>query len=227
MKKNKIIYTALVLFLTAQIALGQKSSGSKTSFSFKAGINLTSVTATADGEKVKDNSLKSGVNAGFYADVMLGKNFYFEPGLIVTSKGTVNKGSITKTTISGVYAEVPLNFVYKSKGNNGGFILGAGPYISYGIAGTVKERNNGYKETSLKFKSKTALGFNYNKNVYYLQPFDGGLGMLIGYQSKAGIIFQLSAQAGIVNETLNLNGVQIEASKYKNYGFGFSVGYSF
>ena len=229
--KQKLIIAAILLLTTA-IGLAQKSKP-KTTFGIKAGLNFTNVTIKdADGEKVKGNKFKTGINVGFYADVALGQKGYFHPGLIFTSKGTVNKvitagETINKTTISAGYIEVPLNIIYKSNGQEGGFIIGGGPYVAYGVSGIVKERSGGYKETSLKFKTKTSVNFNFNSNVYYLSPFDGGLGFLIGFEGKSGVSFLLNGQLGLINQALQVSGVNFEISKYRNYGVGFSVGYRF
>ena len=225
MKQNILI--ASILLLTATVSFAQKGK-SKTSYGIKAGLNFTSITATdIDGGKVKDNKFKEGFNVGFYADIALGAKGFFQPALLFTSKGTVNKGETVKTTISGGYIEVPLNFIYKSHGHEGGFVIGGGPYIAYGVSGIVKERSGGYKESTLKFKTKSSVNFDFNRNVYYLTPFDGGIGMLIGYEGKSGVSFQLNGQLGVVNQALKTPGVNFEVSKYHNYGAGFSLGYRF
>lgn len=228
MNKNKLILITVLLF-SVLTCIAQNGQRSKTLYGIKAGLVFTNVSSKdASGNKITGNNYKTGINAGFYADVPLGKNFFFEPGLMFSNKGSVNRESSPgKITISTGYIEVPLNFVLKAPSKNGNFLVGLGPYVAYGISGNVKEVSGGYKETTIKYATKSSINFNYSKNKYYLTPFDGGIGLLVGFESKAGIIFHLNGQFGVVNEAVKINGVNFNLSSYKNYGFGFSAGYRF
>lgn len=225
MKQNIFLASLLLLISMAGVAQNRKS---KVDFGIKAGFNFTGVTIKDVNDKyVTDNKIKTGVYAGFYADIPLGSNWFFQPGLGVSNKGVVHNDPAQKTTISATYAEVPLHFIYKSKGQDGGFFIGAGAYAAYGLGGVVKERANGYSESSIQFAGTSKVNFDYSKNRFYLKPIDAGLSFLMGFETKSRLLFQVSAQAGIFNQSLKTPGVEFYVSKYKNYGAGIGFGYRF
>jgi hypothetical protein len=223
--KQNLILASLLLITSLGFA---QSSNTKTGYGIKAGLNFAGVRAKdLAGEKVTDNGMKTGVYVGFYADVPLSNKWFFEPGLALSNKGTINRSPGTKTTVSATYAEVPLNFIYKANGQQGGFFIGGGAYLAYGITGTVKERSNSYNESTIQFSAKPNIYANYSKNRFYLKPIDAGFNFLMGVETKSRLLFQISAQAGILNDAENAIGVNFEASKYKNYGIGVALGYHF
>lgn len=217
-----ILFTAALL---PSVSFAQKE---KITFGIRAGLNFTSANIKDfSGLNYGDNSIKTGINAGFYADVPLSEKEFFQPAILFSSKGTISKGSIVKTTISSGYIEVPLNFLYKSRGSKGGFVIGGGPYLAYGVSGTVKERTNGYRELAIKFKKLSGVVQNDAKNVYYLKPFDAGINAVIGVEGKSGISFQISGQIGFINQSLQSTTLNLKATDYTNYGLGLSFGYRF
>ncbi|MBI1781604.1 MAG: PorT family protein [Sphingobacteriales bacterium] len=223
--KQNLILASLLLITTYSFA---QSSNTKVGYGIKAGLNFSGATIKdLTGEKVTSSGMKTGVYVGFYADVPLSNKWFFQPGLAVSNKGLINRGTGAKATVSATYAEVPLNFIYKVNGQDGGFFIGGGMYAAYGLTGTVKERSNSYNESTIQFASKSGISFNYSKNRFYLKPVDAGVSFLMGFETKSRILFQVSAQAGIANQAENTAGVDLEASKYKNYGFGVALGYRF
>src|ERR1700759_1754088 len=118
-------------------------------FGFKAGANFS-------------NQTVNGISASYLAGFQLGgvvdfgfKNFSIEPGIFYTTKGSASAGGEsavyfgrngapndtttirnTKTAIR--YIELPVNFVYKIPAGKNHIIIGAGPYMAYGVSGTYK-----------------------------------------------------------------------------------------
>jgi hypothetical protein len=71
-----------------------------------------------------------GYHIGVNAQIPVAPEFYFQPGLLFTTKGAkYTTGSSAKLS----YVELPLNFVYKALVGNGNIMLGFGPYLGYAI----------------------------------------------------------------------------------------------
>ena len=70
-----------------------------------------------------------GYHAGVNVQIPVASEFYFQPGLLFSTKGAKNvSGSVTNTTKLS-YVELPLNMVYKGKLGNGFVMVGFGPYL--------------------------------------------------------------------------------------------------
>ncbi|HRN55766.1 MAG TPA: PorT family protein, partial [Agriterribacter sp.] len=110
-------------------------------------------------------------------------------------------------------------------------LLGAGPYAAYGIAGTSKAKSGATAvELDAKFKNKISAA-EYATTLlnaaYYLKPFDFGGNVLIGYELNSGFSLQLNGQLGLSPINPEVDGVAADKSKWKNMGFGASLGYRF
>jgi hypothetical protein len=187
----------------------------KTTFGVRAGINFQNLNGKDDNGNKLDNKLKAGFNLGVNAEVPIAPEFYFQPGLLFTTKGAKNNSTnpTIKTNLS--YLEIPLNFLYKGALGKDKVLFGFGPYLGFGLGGKVKA---GSQSTDVKFKSKAGTDLS----VRYVKPIDAGANILFGYELSNNFSAQLNAQLGLAN----LNAYPGNA-KVHNTGFGVSVGYRF
>jgi|RhiMetdeSRZDD1v2_1073273.scaffolds.fasta_scaffold03306_12 outer membrane protein with beta-barrel domain len=215
---------AKVLVLTAIISTATfvaKSQGSAT-FGIRAGVNFQNITGKEfDGSDV-DGKLKPGFNVGVNAEVPVAPDFYVQPGVLFSTKGRKDKDD-DDIKINLSYIEVPINFLYKPALGDGKLLLGIGPYIAFAVGG--KFTDNTGDETDIKFKNSiTAQEFLADP---YAKRIDVGGNLLFGYELSSKISAQLNAQLGMVKINPKIDGVSNDKTKYKNTGFGISLGYRF
>jgi hypothetical protein len=224
--KTKIIFTALTLMLSASLALGQVTYDAKTSFGVLGGINFQNLNGKdASGDNL-DYDMIIGYHVGLNVQIPLVPEFYFQPGLLFTTKGAKNTtGSVTSTyNIS--YLEMPLNFVYKGRLGNGYIILGFGPYVGYALMGKAKHEGGELSfERNIEFTNTVEVGDPLTTT--YFKPLDLGGNLFFGYEMASGMFFQLNTQLGML--TINPEDKRFPANDLavKNTGFGFSLGYRF
>lgn len=200
MKKTSIILTVfLFAFAVAQ---------AQTTFGVRAGVNLQNQNGKSGGNKL-ENKIAPGFNIGVNAEMGVAPDFYFQPGLLFTTKGAKAKVGDGKVSLN--YIEVPLNLVYKPVLGTGKLIAGFGPYVAYGIGGKWKVGN-----------SETDVNFGSGDNDDY-KPLDMGANLLFGYELASKISIQMNVQLGL----LNLDPKGGSDDIVKNTGFGVSLGYRF
>ncbi|HEY9364432.1 MAG TPA: porin family protein [Chitinophagaceae bacterium] len=208
--KMKHGFLVLTMALFAVITQAQTPA----TFGIRAGVNFQNVNGeNTNGDKL-DNKIKTGFNAGITADIPVAPDFYFQPGLLYSAKGAKLENT-DDGKLSLNYVELPLNFLYKPVLGTGKLLMGFGPYLAYGIGGKVE---NAGLEADVKFKKEAG---NEANTVYY-KPLDAGANLLFGYEFSNKVSAQLNAQLGLVN----INAYDNDA-KYKNTGFGVSLGYKF
>ncbi len=147
----------------------------------------------------KDHSLAvSGVFSyfgGFAASIPLSKNIIFRPQIQYILKGWRNHEAYTYTNIDynnrikAHCIDLPLNFVYNIPTKNGRFFIGAGPYFSYVLSGTVYlEKDN--TDYPLTFDAAdTTNGFPTHR-------FDIGGNVIAGYEFRSGFFCTLNYAHG-------------------------------
>ncbi len=188
---------------------------SQTTFGAHAGINFQNINGKDfTGDKLS-NGLAVGFNVGFNAEIPLAPEFFFQPGLMYSVKGSNLDVNGFKEDVRLGYIELPLNLLYKPVLGNGHLLLGFGPYIAYGI--TAGKDNVEYKNS---------IGITDNPTVVYIKNFDAGGNLFFGYELANSLSFQLNTQLGLVN-ILPDYPIQDSDTNFKNTGFGLSVGYSF
>lgn len=214
MKKLIIVSTIAAFAVTVVSAQGIEKS-------FRLGLNLSNVV----GSDI-DGNIKPGINAGFLLDVNFTDNFFLQPGLVYSLKGTKDraKGSISydgmsiKATEKGVinlhYIEVPVSAGYRfGIGNNLSLQFHTGPYLAFGVAGKVKfteeVRVDGEK---VKVSESENVFGNGNRRFDMGWNFGGGVRM-------SRIFAGLQYGVGMVNFH--------EGLKERNGNFSINLGYYF
>jgi len=224
--KTRLISIAIVLMLSASMAMAQSTDNAKISFGVLGGINLQNLNGKAyNGDKLS-NDLLLGFHAGVNVQIPIVPQFYFQPGISYAVKGAKNKSSESTSTTKLSYLELPLNLVYKALLGNGYFMLGFGPYVGYAIGGKViTEGSSETIEQKIEFKKVVNEGDPLT-TVYY-KAFDFGGNILAGYEMSNGIFAQLDTQIGMVKINPEYSSFPDDKSMVKNTGFGFSLGYRF
>jgi hypothetical protein len=224
--KKMIFYFILVLLLSPLLAIAQSANQSKTSFALLGGINFQNLNGKdINGDKL-ENDLMVGYHAGINIQIPIAPEFFFQPGLLFTTKGAKHtEGSVT-TTYKLSNIELPLNVVYKALLGNGYFMLGAGPYIGFGIGGKVLTKGGSVSlKTDIEYKN--VVETNDPFLVTYFKAFDAGGNIFAGYELANGVFFHLNTQLGMLKINPEDRRFPNDKSSVKNTGFGFSVGYRF
>jgi hypothetical protein len=230
MKRRIIILTtAMVLLMTITNAQKTTHSGG-TTFGIRGGVNFQNINGKDQDGKKLSNDLVTRFNFGFNAEILVGTDFYFQPGLLFTTKGARNEqmilGQNIISTVNLSYLELPLNLIYKPALGTGRLLLGFGPYVALGIGGKVKHEEDGSnQQEDVKFKN-TVKSSDAN-NVAYFKPLDAGANLLVGYEFNNRLSFQLNTQLGLTKINPEYEGVVDDKSSFKNTGFGVSLGYRF
>ena len=209
----------LALATTAIIA----NANAQTTFGIRAGVNFQNINGEdADGDDL-DFKMKTGFNIGVNAEIPVAPDFYVQPGVLFTTKGAKSKvDDDAKINLS--YIEVPINFVYKPMLGNGKLILGIGPYVAFAIGGKVSNGNG--DDTDVEFENEISL-VQYGSGTPYVRRLDAGGNLLAGYEFSSKLSVQLNAQLGMMKINPDINGISGDDTKWKNTGFGISLGYRF
>jgi hypothetical protein len=230
MKTRIGLIAAIVLGTIFSQAQEKTSSTGGTSFGLRGGVNFQNINGKDEnGEKLK-NDLLTGFNIGLNAEIPVGVDFYFQPGLLYSLKGAKSEDDILgqsfNTTLKISYLEIPLNFLYKPLLGTGHLLLGFGPYVAFGVGGEATFDGGGSSLTE-KVKFKKTVSSSDPNDVVYIRPMDAGANLLAGYEFSNRFSFQLNTQLGLVKINPEYEGVSNDESSVKNTGFGISVGYRF
>lgn len=126
----KTTLLAAIFFGGCQLAFAQVTFGAK------AGLNLATVMVSEDPEL--DPEMTITFQAGVIADIDISDNFAVQPGVLLAGKGFKLSGELFgedfTSNIRPFYLHVPVNFLYKGDM----FYVGAGPYASFGLFGSLK-----------------------------------------------------------------------------------------
>ncbi len=135
MKKTILIISALII--TGFMA--QKAQAQKTSFGVRAGVNFQNINGQNAAGQNFSNKLKTGFNIGVNAEIPIAPEFYFQPGLLFSTKGAKIKtlSSDKDADLNLNYLELPLNLLYKAPLGKDNVLLGFGPYLAYGLGGKL------------------------------------------------------------------------------------------
>ncbi|MBG0858111.1 MAG: PorT family protein [Bacteroidales bacterium] len=221
--KSKVFFLSTILLLLTVAAYPQIKIG------VLGGVNFQNINGKDyQGDKL-DHGLTLGFHAGANVNIPIAQDFYLQPGLLFTIKGSQNWGNgmtgtgdyTTKTKIS--YIELPINLLYRAQVGEGYILLGFGPYLAYGIGGN---ETTGDDKRPIKFKYQVRSLTELQDNAYY-RAFDAGANIFFGYEIPAGIFLQLNTQLGLVEFQPTYDWMPDTEASYKNTGFGLSVGYRF
>ncbi len=217
--RTKITYSALLLFFALM-------ASAQVSFGVYGGVNFQNMNGKNYSGDAIENTMIPGYHAGVNVQIPVAPEFYFQPGLLFSTKGTQHQGAMLTTTTKLSYVELPMNFVYKGLLGSGYVLVGVGPYVAYAING--KETIEGGSATlSTPVQFQNVVETNESLLVPYYKPLDVGGNIFIGYELASGIFAQLNAQLGMVDINPEYKIVTDDKTAIKNTGFGLSLGYRF
>lgn len=226
--KTRLFSLLMILIFSGSSAIAQFNDNAKMSFGILGGVNFQNLNGKDfDGSKLP-NKMILGYHAGVNIQIPVAPEFYFQPGLLFSTKGAKNSGTVLGTTYTSTiklsYIEVPLNFVYKGELGNGFVMVGFGPYVGYGIGGKVLTEVGSVSDDS-KIKFKNVVETGDDPDLVYFKALDAGANIFAGYEMASGIFFQLNTQFGLLKINPEYKDLPDDKSSVKNTGFGLSLGY--
>lgn len=216
--KKILMLVSFALFITV-------CGTAQTTFAVRGGVNFQ----TIKGDEDESNKMMAKYHLGAQADIPVATDFYFQPGLLFATKGAKSKETLLGETFEAklnlAYLEIPLSLVYKPEVGTGKLILGAGPYVAFGVGGKLKFEGGGEsEEIDVEFTNDVKDSDPDDKA--YIKRMDAGANIFAGYEFTPNIFVQANAQVGLSNLTPKYNGEKPD-TKARNLGFGLSIGYRF
>lgn len=190
----------------------------------RAGAVMTNMLWKDDDDTYSDDfKLKPGFTAGVVGEIPFNDMFYFEPGLMLTTKGFKTKseetilGFTVKTeeSVNPMYLDIPLNFKIAGEVGDEIKIYGlAGPYIGLGIGGKAKYKSEALGETE---ETNESISWGSDEDDDDFKMLDFGVNIGAGAEFgpvQAGLFYGLGLAnispytengAKIANRTIGLN----------------------
>lgn len=213
---SKMVLGIIFSFLSIAV-VAQRSTPAPTTFGITGGVNWNNINGKAVNGSELENKLRTGFNAGLNVEIPIGSSFYVQPGVEYRVKGSeMNNGD--RLTLS--YIDVPVNLVYKPTLGQGKVLLGFGPYVGLGVDGNVK--SGGIKRDvtfTNSYSPSEAADIQFKR-------LDAGANFMAGYEFRNKISASIKAQLGLVNINPETD-VPNDETRYRNTGFGLSLGYRF
>ena len=224
MKKRIGIVTAMVVC----VFISQAQEKGRVEWGIRGGVNFQNV----NGKDVSGNQLKNDMitayHAGLTAAFPIVQDFYIQSGVLYSVKGTKSdqdfSGLPLKGTVRISYVEIPFSLLYKPMLGKGHLVMGFGPYVAWGVGGTIKNIT-GPLNQNLDLEFKNTVRVTDPVTAVYYRSFDAGGNLLFGYEMRNKVSVQLNAQMGFIKINPEYESKVNDRSSFKNTGFGLSVGY--
>ncbi|HWK99806.1 MAG TPA: outer membrane beta-barrel protein [Parapedobacter sp.] len=212
-------------------------AGAQTTVGIQAGVNFSSISiVNAAGERQHTEMIPR-LQAGIAVDIPLAMGLYLQPAAMYVGKGFKQDGAWLadadkefRAAVS--YVEIPVTLRYKKWIGIGNLLVGAGPYVGYGVGGTweaegelaVDDMVLTEHSGNVIFKNDVADG-ELGKYLYG-KPWDYGANVVVGYQFSPRMTLQLQGQFGIANLAPDVDGASPGGS-IRNRGYGLAIAYGF
>lgn len=207
MKKTVLLFFVIAIpalsFAQLQTLIGEETINDKVRFGIKVGIAFSNVQTTYSqtyNPGYEKPGFKRGIIAGGYANIILNKNFIFQPAILMINKGMEEKNQYSSYPTNLNYVELPLNLLYNSTSPKGSFFIGGGPALSY-------------------YTGETLFYSGYNE----LKKLDFGINLLTGYEIPIGFSLNIHYTYGLPN----VSGNKEYIPELKNRSIGLAIGYTF
>jgi hypothetical protein len=221
--KIRFLSVALILMFSATLTFAQNA---RPSIGVLGGLNFQNINGADRSGNTMKNDMIIGYHIGANVQIPLVPEFFFQPGLLFTTKGSKMDNAPVTSTIRLSYIELPLNFVYKGLLGTGYVMVGFGPYLGYAIGGkAIHEGGTASLENDIIFTNTVAAGEPLTNT--YFKRMDVGGNVFTGYEMAGGLFFLLNAQLGMLKINPEDNRFQGNEQSFRNTGFGLSVGYRF
>ncbi len=193
----------------------------KPEFIVRVGGNLQNFRGKDATGKSLDHKSALRFNAGIVSDLHIKGSFYLQPGILYNMKGAkLNESEERDLTLG--YIEVPLSLVYKPSVGASNLVVGAGPYMAFGMSGKIKGGSSG--NAKVTFDNEVGL-MQYTTTPYIVRKMDFGAIFFIGYEIAPRLAAQFNAQFGFTDIQPIVVGTYDLTGSAKNTGYGISVGY--
>lgn len=200
-------------------------------FGARAGLNMANLSITTPGSAPTLSNIYS-FHLGGVAEYSLSDVFALEGGLQISGKGAKQENTtavssatvISTNSTNPIYLEIPINAVYSLNLGSMNLNLFAGPYLSFGIAGSDESNYSvsGTLPAGVSFKDETTT-IKYGSDLMSdYSSTDFGLNIGAGIEVSK---FQARLQYG-----LGLTGIEpisISGFSIKNRVLSLGVGYMF
>jgi hypothetical protein len=216
--KKFLSFALASFFMSSLSAQDMTVNESKPTIGIRGGVNFQTINGKGASNDNLENDLLTGFHGGVNVEIPLGSGLYVQPGALYTVKGAKLQNSEAKVKLA--YIDIPVNLIYKPILGTGNMILGFGPYLGLGVGGKFK---NGGSESDIEFSNKEVSNLDYTR----FRKTDAGANFLAGYEFANKLSFQLNAQLGLTNINPELNNGSTNKDKWRNTGWGLSLGYRF
>lgn len=187
--KARLLSVLIIVMMTMTLAIAQTIEPGKTAFAILGGVNFQNFNGKDHNGDKLENELIAGFHAGFNVQIPIAPEFYFQPGLIFSTKGSKNVTGSLESTYKLSYLELPLSLVYKAQVGNGFFMLGFGPYVGYGLSGKATYVNGSVEvNEDIEFTNEVKAGDPLL--TPYFKALDIGGNLFFGYELVGGYSFK-------------------------------------
>ena len=165
----------------------------------RAGLNLANISITNDGS-ADENKMLTSFQVGVIGDVKIASVLFFQPGIILSGKGSKTQSGQTtdatyyRATTNPYYIEIPASLVIKSPTGPVKFFAGAGPYLAIGITGKNKTDgkllgNSFHSEQHIEWSNDDPTTLDYEEGAGYgiMKRFDYGVNGTLGIEWEKSV----------------------------------------
>jgi hypothetical protein len=174
-------------------------------FGPKIGLNLSEMTLKSSGVSI-DPETYVGYNIGVISEITLKNNFFLQPGVSYSMKGTKYNVSDYDLSIKSSFMDLFINVLHKQNMGSMKMLLFAGPYFAYGVGGEYVIDGESYD-------------INYGPDED-MKSLDVGLNLGTGIDIDN---FQITIQYGLGLVNLNTT----DDAEMKSRVIGISMAYLF
>ncbi len=196
-------------------------------FAIKGGLSASNINIKYNGTDYSDYyNMKPGFHLGVTADFTLNTSLSVEHGYILTTKGSrlINNTAVYSynSTIDFYYLDIPLNLKISHSLNEKLKVFGTiGPYLSIGLSGKTKFKEQYFGETELEESSgEHTIEWGFNKEWDDLKRPEIGGSIGAGFEINS-ILFGVSYDLGLSNSLPGNDNYKTQ----KNRVLKVSVGY--
>ena len=201
----------------------------------KGGINLANVSVTSNG-RVDDAKQLTSFHVGLAGDLAISKFLSFQPGVLLTGKGsktqsgTESDANYYRATTNPLYIEIPANLVVKLPvSSQTKLFFGAGPYLGIGISGKNKTEGKFLgtefkNENDIKFSNDDPTTLDYEEGAGFniLKRFDYGLNGTAGFEFDK-VLLGVNYGLGLAKLQSGSNSSDDDFNKHRVWSFSLGI----
>lgn len=191
--------TIVILFINSPVVLF-----AQVGINITGGGNLSKINAIDRSNYKVTTMFKPGFQVGLSADIPLGRRALFYPGIAFVSKGYKSKNATGITTLNANFIELPLSVLYKMGAGQANILVGAGPYVAYGLGGKWNFKKSNLADPTeylthgpIEFLNDYATR-KTGSVIPYGRPIDLGGNVILGYERGSYKIL-FDGQLGLIN----------------------------